>query len=158
LASHYISKLTPNQPVEGAKVLLATPWARKVDAPDSIAGWKPYILDVIKKFKSGDKSNWHHRMSAKVQTPITPSMSIFPANFPRLPISSTTIKRTLQQLLQRSKSCLKSSPRHLPSKSGVLSTNALEGILSTQPVTSISLSAFLMNSTIVQVWINCFDA
>ncbi|KAJ5684088.1 Tetratricopeptide-like helical [Penicillium maclennaniae] len=52
-------------PVEGAKVLLATPWARKVDAPDSIEGWKPYILEVIKKFKSADKSNWHHRMSAK---------------------------------------------------------------------------------------------
>ncbi|KAJ5137265.1 hypothetical protein N7526_003498 [Penicillium atrosanguineum] len=52
-------------PLEGANVLLATPWARKVDAPDSIQGWKTYILEVIKKFKSGDKSNWHHRMSAK---------------------------------------------------------------------------------------------
>jgi hypothetical protein len=31
-------------------------------------GWKPYILEVVRKFKSADKSNWHHRMSAKVNT------------------------------------------------------------------------------------------
>jgi hypothetical protein len=24
------------------------------------------MLEVIKRFKSADKSNWHHRMSAKV--------------------------------------------------------------------------------------------
>ncbi|KAJ5174633.1 Histone transcription regulator 3 [Penicillium canariense] len=52
-------------PTEASEALQATPWARKVDAPRSIEGWKPYILEVIRKFKSADKSNWHHRMSAK---------------------------------------------------------------------------------------------
>ncbi|KAJ5105866.1 Tetratricopeptide-like helical [Penicillium alfredii] len=52
-------------PVEASKTLLSTPWARKVDAPDTIEGWKPYILEVLRKFKSADKSNWHHRMNVK---------------------------------------------------------------------------------------------
>ncbi|KAJ5723451.1 Tetratricopeptide-like helical [Penicillium malachiteum] len=52
-------------PSEGSKVLATSPWARKVDTPETLDGWKPYILEVIKKFKSADKSNWHHRMSAK---------------------------------------------------------------------------------------------
>lgn len=59
--------LTRFQPTEASKKLLASPWTRKVDGPDSIDGWKPYILEVVKKFKTADKSNWHHRMSAKVQ-------------------------------------------------------------------------------------------
>ncbi|KAJ5760525.1 Tetratricopeptide-like helical [Penicillium odoratum] len=50
---------------EGIKALDVTPWARKVDPPENMEGWKPYILEVIKKFKSADKSNWHHRMSSK---------------------------------------------------------------------------------------------
>ncbi|KAJ5643647.1 Tetratricopeptide-like helical [Penicillium longicatenatum] len=50
---------------EGIKALSATPWARKVESPENMEGWKPYILEVIKKFKSADKSNWHHRMSSK---------------------------------------------------------------------------------------------
>ncbi|KAJ5887808.1 hypothetical protein N7495_007849 [Penicillium taxi] len=52
-------------PIDASKALLATPWARKVDSPKDSEGWTPYILEVIKKFKSADKSNWHHRMSAK---------------------------------------------------------------------------------------------
>lgn len=62
--------LTRFQPTEASKKLLACPWTRKVGGPDSIEGWKPYILEVVKKFKTADKSNWHHRMSAKVQYPI----------------------------------------------------------------------------------------
>ncbi|KAJ5918714.1 Tetratricopeptide-like helical [Penicillium verhagenii] len=50
---------------EGVKALNSTPWARKVDSPENLEGWKPYVLEVIKKFKSADKSNWHHRMSSK---------------------------------------------------------------------------------------------
>ncbi|KAJ5577670.1 uncharacterized protein N7459_006634 [Penicillium hispanicum] len=52
-------------PVEASKTLLATPWACKVEAPVDMEGWKLYILEVIRKFKNADKSNWHHRMSAK---------------------------------------------------------------------------------------------
>ncbi|KAJ6166870.1 hypothetical protein N7470_002317 [Penicillium chermesinum] len=52
-------------PAEGVKALGSTPWAAKVSPPESLEGWKPYVLEVIKKFKTADKSNWHHRMSAK---------------------------------------------------------------------------------------------
>ncbi|KAJ5266964.1 Tetratricopeptide-like helical [Penicillium angulare] len=52
-------------PSDGSKTLSVTPWARKVDPPETMEGWKPYALEIIKKFKHADKSNWHHRMSAK---------------------------------------------------------------------------------------------
>ncbi|OOQ82927.1 Histone transcription regulator 3 like protein [Penicillium brasilianum] len=52
-------------PAEASQALQATPWARKVEEPGNMEGWKPYILEVVRKFKSADKSNWHHRMSAK---------------------------------------------------------------------------------------------
>lgn len=52
-------------PLEASKTLAVSPWARKVDAPENTDGWKKYLLEVIKRFKSADKSNWHHRMSAK---------------------------------------------------------------------------------------------
>ncbi|KAF7719747.1 Uncharacterized protein PECH_005692 [Penicillium ucsense] len=52
-------------PTKASQILQATPWARKVKAPENYEGWRPYILEVIRKFKSADKSNWHHRMSVK---------------------------------------------------------------------------------------------
>ncbi|KAJ5188630.1 Tetratricopeptide-like helical [Penicillium cf. griseofulvum] len=52
-------------PAEGSKTLLATPWARKIDPPENMEGWNPYILEVLRKYKSADKSNWHHRMGVK---------------------------------------------------------------------------------------------
>lgn len=63
-----LHQLIPKQPPEACKILAISPWARKVDAAENIEGWKPYMLEVIKRFKSADKSNWHHRMSAKVCT------------------------------------------------------------------------------------------
>lgn len=60
--------LTSTQPLEASKTLAVSPWARKVDAPENTDGWKKYLLEVIKRFKSADKSNWHHRMSAKVSS------------------------------------------------------------------------------------------
>ncbi|OJJ39414.1 hypothetical protein ASPWEDRAFT_103849 [Aspergillus wentii DTO 134E9] len=52
-------------PAEGSKTLLATPWARKVQPPEDKAGWQSYILEVLRKLKNGDKSNWHHRMASR---------------------------------------------------------------------------------------------
>ncbi|KAI2792835.1 Histone transcription regulator 3 [Penicillium oxalicum] len=52
-------------PTKASQILQATPWARKVKAPESEDEWKPYIVEVVRKFKSADKSNWHHRMSVK---------------------------------------------------------------------------------------------
>ncbi|KAJ5944140.1 hypothetical protein N7516_004308 [Penicillium verrucosum] len=50
---------------EGSKTLLATPWARKIEPPENMEGWNQYILEVLRKYKSADKSNWHHRMGVK---------------------------------------------------------------------------------------------
>ncbi|KAF9893105.1 Histone transcription regulator 3 [Aspergillus nanangensis] len=52
-------------PTEGSKTLAATPWARKVPPPEDDAGWKSYMLAVLRNLKTADKSNWHHRMAAK---------------------------------------------------------------------------------------------
>ncbi|CAG7961273.1 unnamed protein product [Penicillium nalgiovense] len=52
-------------PAEGSKTLLATPWARKIEPPENMDGWDTYILEVLRKYKSADKSNWHHRMGVK---------------------------------------------------------------------------------------------
>ncbi|QQK41148.1 Tetratricopeptide-like helical [Penicillium digitatum] len=52
-------------PAEGSNALLATPWARKIEPPESMDGWNSYILEVLRKYKSADKSNWHHRMGVK---------------------------------------------------------------------------------------------
>ncbi|KAJ5749207.1 uncharacterized protein N7511_010903 [Penicillium nucicola] len=52
-------------PAEGSKALLATPWAKKVDVPENMDAWNSYMMEVLRKFKSADKSNWHHRMGVK---------------------------------------------------------------------------------------------
>ncbi|EAW09850.1 putative transcriptional corepressor of histone genes (Hir3) [Aspergillus clavatus NRRL 1] len=52
-------------PAEGSKTLLATPLARKVSPPEDKAGWKPYIMEVLRRLKHADKSNWHHRMAVR---------------------------------------------------------------------------------------------
>ncbi|KAJ5293749.1 hypothetical protein PENANT_c002G02060 [Penicillium antarcticum] len=52
-------------PTEGSKALLATPWAKKVDVPENMDAWNSYMMEVLRKFKSADKSNWHHRMGVK---------------------------------------------------------------------------------------------
>lgn len=46
---------------------MSTPWARKVSPPsDDPEAWKPYILEVLKNLRNADKSNWHHRIVARV--------------------------------------------------------------------------------------------
>ncbi|RHZ62967.1 putative transcriptional corepressor of histone genes (Hir3) [Aspergillus thermomutatus] len=52
-------------PAEGSQTLMATPLARKVQPPEDKAGWKPYILEVLRRLKHADKSNWHHRMAVR---------------------------------------------------------------------------------------------
>jgi hypothetical protein len=37
--------------------------------------WKSYMMEVLKKFKSADKSNWHHRMGVKVCLPLPAVLS-----------------------------------------------------------------------------------
>ncbi|KAJ9631723.1 Histone transcription regulator 3 [Taxawa tesnikishii (nom. ined.)] len=53
-------------PSEASKILTkATPYARKVDPPEDLDSWQPYILAVLKNLRAADRSNWHHRMIAR---------------------------------------------------------------------------------------------
>ncbi|KAL4921920.1 hypothetical protein BDW62DRAFT_98682 [Aspergillus aurantiobrunneus] len=62
---HKLVKREVLTPAEASKTLLATPWARKVQACEDIGSWKKYILEVLKNLKSADKANWHHRMAVR---------------------------------------------------------------------------------------------
>ncbi len=54
------------QSEEGRRILQATPYARK--APDFLGdeGWNGYVWQILKALRAADKSNWHHRMVARV--------------------------------------------------------------------------------------------
>ena len=45
-----------------------TPYAQGVPAPEERQIWSPYILQVLKNMRVADKSNWHHRMTARAAT------------------------------------------------------------------------------------------
>ncbi|KAI5302986.1 Histone transcription regulator 3 [Ascosphaera pollenicola] len=47
---------------EAFERLRATSYAQKIPPPEGLGDWKRYILDVLKRMRSADKSNWHHRM------------------------------------------------------------------------------------------------
>jgi hypothetical protein len=136
---YQIQDLTPSKPTEASQALQVTPWARKVEAPEDIDGWKPYILDVIRKFKTADKSNWHHRMSAKVNhsfhsfTILTFVLTEF-----RLPTSSMMTKRMPQPPSRPSKSFHRFSPRRLRFRSGDRNLNVPGGISCIPTVTCTS--------------------
>ncbi|RDW86846.1 putative transcriptional corepressor of histone genes (Hir3) [Aspergillus mulundensis] len=62
---HKLVKREVLTPAEASKTLLATPWARKVQACEDRCSWKNYILSVLKNLKNADKANWHHRMAVR---------------------------------------------------------------------------------------------
>ncbi|KAL4907994.1 histone transcription regulator 3 [Aspergillus multicolor] len=62
---HKLVKREILTPAEASKTLLATPWARKVQACEDRSSWKNYILNVLKNLKNADKANWHHRMAVR---------------------------------------------------------------------------------------------
>ena len=45
----------------------ATPYARKIPPAQELDTWEPYILQILKKLRSADKANWHHRMIDRVR-------------------------------------------------------------------------------------------
>lgn len=51
---------------EACRILQNTPYARKVDPPPDLDGWEPFMLRILKALRTADKSNWHHRMTARV--------------------------------------------------------------------------------------------
>ena len=54
------------QATEGSSYLRATHYARKVPAVEDADDWEMYISQVLKALRAADKSNWHHRMAARV--------------------------------------------------------------------------------------------
>src|SRR6266480_1908679 len=50
-------------PKAASEILQATPYASKIDPPNELDSWNPYILKVLKELRNADKSNWHHRMT-----------------------------------------------------------------------------------------------
>lgn len=52
---------------EACSCLKDTSYARKVPSVDDQDDWEMYISQVLKALRSADKSNWHHRMLARVR-------------------------------------------------------------------------------------------
>ncbi|KAI9855249.1 MAG: Histone transcription regulator 3 [Trichoglossum hirsutum] len=50
------------EPSEGSVILEATPYARKIPPAQELDTWDTYVLQILKKLRSADKANWHHRM------------------------------------------------------------------------------------------------
>lgn len=53
---------------EACSHLKATSYSRKVRSIEEQDDWEMYISQVLKALRSADKSNWHHRMLARVRT------------------------------------------------------------------------------------------
>ena len=51
---------------EACSCLKATSYARKVSSIEDQDDWDMYISQVLRALRSADKSNWHHRMLARV--------------------------------------------------------------------------------------------
>ena len=52
---------------EGGEMIHSTPHGAKVPIDNLDADeWHAYVLKVLKALRVADKSNWHHRMSARV--------------------------------------------------------------------------------------------
>ncbi|KAF2398501.1 hypothetical protein EJ06DRAFT_497229 [Trichodelitschia bisporula] len=52
-------------PEAASKILETTPYSRDVGSSSDIDSWEPYVLSLLKVLRSADKSNWHHRMTAR---------------------------------------------------------------------------------------------
>ncbi|EAS32430.1 transcriptional corepressor for histone genes (Hir3) [Coccidioides immitis RS] len=62
---HKLVKRGDLDPCNASERLIATPWGRKLSPVEDLAGWKPFILNVLKNLGTADKSNWHHRIVAR---------------------------------------------------------------------------------------------
>jgi hypothetical protein len=54
------------EPTKAGEILAETPWSKNLSPPQNMEEWAPYILDVLKKLKHADKSNWHHRILSRI--------------------------------------------------------------------------------------------
>lgn len=53
------------EPTKAGEILAETPWSKNLSPPQNMEEWTPFILDVLKKLKHADKSNWHHRILSR---------------------------------------------------------------------------------------------
>ncbi|EED19883.1 transcriptional corepressor of histone genes (Hir3), putative [Talaromyces stipitatus ATCC 10500] len=54
------------EPSKAGEILAETSWSKNLSPPQNTEEWKPYVLDVLKKLKHADKSNWHHRILSRM--------------------------------------------------------------------------------------------
>ena len=74
LEPHYkmvsvVHKLVQRQeitPQQGGQYLEATWYSKKIPSVEKCEGWKNYVLHLLKVLRDADKSNWHHRIVARV--------------------------------------------------------------------------------------------
>ncbi|KAK4944208.1 Histone transcription regulator 3 [Elasticomyces elasticus] len=64
---HKMVKLGALTPTQGQEYMQATRYAVGVHLPEDEQGvdWETYILDILHKLEHADKSNWHHRITAR---------------------------------------------------------------------------------------------
>ncbi|KAK8246937.1 hypothetical protein HDK90DRAFT_473120 [Phyllosticta capitalensis] len=103
----HMSTRTPNQAMEH---LQATHYARQIPAPTSDAeevgdreDWDDYCLRVLKILRQADKSNWHHRMTARAAhiqygTP-SPGDSFMPALAAKNELTQQIFTKTMQLIV-----------------------------------------------------------
>lgn len=54
------------EPKKAGEILAETPWSKNLSPPQNMEEWTPFILEVLKKLKHADKSNWHHRILSRM--------------------------------------------------------------------------------------------
>ncbi|KAI9841516.1 MAG: Histone transcription regulator 3 [Thelocarpon superellum] len=62
---HKLVKSWQLEPFEAISLLEATPYSSKVPSTEDRGEWDAYVLQILKVLRSADKSNWHHRMTAR---------------------------------------------------------------------------------------------
>jgi hypothetical protein len=72
MVNPYTDKLKPK---EASVRLIATPWAKNLQPIEELESWKPFVLEVLKNLRNADKSNWHHRIVARVSGPFEPDFT-----------------------------------------------------------------------------------
>lgn len=64
---HKLVKLRALTPTQGHDYLEASTYGKNVHLPEDEDGveWETYILDILHRLEHADKSNWHHRITAR---------------------------------------------------------------------------------------------
>ncbi|KAL9600690.1 MAG: hypothetical protein Q9219_003020 [cf. Caloplaca sp. 3 TL-2023] len=74
----------------GCETLSATSYARTIPCVQDFDDWEGYILQVLKKLRGADRSNWHHRMVLRS------ARTIYQGS-PNIPMATLATKHELTQ-------------------------------------------------------------